>query len=90
MVKYAINTQTFINKKAVPSYNNNDGDIVGRIKTKLVKRITNELISRYPDKVKDNFEENKKAVNELTDIQSKKIKNTIAGYVSKKIKAQKQ
>jgi len=63
---------------------------VGRIKTKLVKRITNDLISKYPDKVKDNFEENKKAVNELTDIQSKKIKNTIAGYVSKKIKAQKQ
>jgi len=65
---------TFIKPKTVPSLTINNGDIVGRIKTKLVKRITDDLLSKYPDKVKDNFEDNKKVVNELTDIQSKKIK----------------
>ena len=63
---------------------------MGRIKTKLVKRITKEIIARHGDKLKNTFEDNKKVISEISDIQSKKIKNTIAGYVTKCIKAQKQ
>ena len=73
-----------------PNYNFNYGDIVGRIKTKLVKRITKELIKKHGDELKTDFKENKEIINKLIDVQSKKIKNTIAGYVTKNIKAQKQ
>ena len=63
---------------------------MGRIKTKLVKRVTADLIKDHGDKLKNNFEENKKKISELVDIRSKKVRNTIAGYVTKTIKAQKQ
>ena len=66
------------------------GEIVGRIKTKLVKRITAELIKQHGDKLKNNFKDNKKIISELAEISSKKVKNTIAGYVTKSMKAQKQ
>jgi len=56
---------------------------VGRIKTKPVKRITKELFARHSDTFKKDFTENKKLVSQYADIKSKKIRNTIAGYVTK-------
>lgn len=56
---------------------------MGRIKTKLVKRATLELFRDYKDRFKDSFEENKKIVSELVNIPSKKIRNTIAGYITR-------
>ncbi len=63
---------------------------MGRIKTKLVKRVTKELIKNYGDKLTEDFEKNKKIISDFAEIRSKKIRNTIAGYVTKNIKAQKQ
>ncbi|MDP7323506.1 MAG: 30S ribosomal protein S17e [Candidatus Woesearchaeota archaeon] len=60
---------------------------MGRIKTQLLKRITNKIIRDHKDKVKDNFEDNKKVVTELADIPSKKHRNIIAGYVTRKNRA---
>ena len=60
---------------------------MGRIKTQLVKRITNELLKNHKEVFKTDFEENKKLVTELADIPSKKHRNTIAGYVTRKVKA---
>ena len=60
---------------------------MGRIKTQLVKRITNELLKHHKEVFKTDFEENKKLVTELADIPSKKHRNTIAGYVTRKVKA---
>ena len=59
---------------------------MGRIKTKLTKRITNELLDRYRKDFKPDFESNKPLVSARADIASKKIRNIIAGYVSRKIK----
>ena len=59
---------------------------MGRIKTKLTKRITNELLDRYRKDFKPDFESNKPLVSARTDIMSKKIRNIVAGYVSRKIK----
>ena len=56
---------------------------MGRIKTKKIKRITNELIDRYRDEFKDNFEENKEILMRLADINSKKLRNVIAGYATR-------
>jgi len=61
---------------------------MGRIKTQLLKRITNQLIRDHDSELKKDFEENKKVISELADIPSKKHKNSIAGYVTRKKKAQ--
>ncbi|MFH1642749.1 MAG: 30S ribosomal protein S17e [Nanoarchaeota archaeon] len=66
------------------------GDNLGRIKTKLIKRVTKDLIKEHGEKLKDNFEENKKIIDGLAEISSKKVRNAIAGYVTKSIKAQKE
>ncbi len=56
---------------------------MGRIKTTLIKRTANSLIKKYPDKFTENFDENKKSVEELAEIQSKKLRNIIAGYITR-------
>lgn len=60
---------------------------MGRIKTKLVKRVTFELIERHGDKLKKTFEENKKIIGELAELPSKKIRNIVAGYVTRVMKS---
>lgn len=59
---------------------------MGRIKTKLVKRITNELIKQYPGEFRKDFKENKKVVERYTDVPSAKMRNVIAGYVTRQMK----
>jgi len=59
---------------------------MGRIKTALTKRIALKLVREHRNQLKDNFEDNKKIVNELADISSRKIRNIIAGYVTRIIK----
>jgi small subunit ribosomal protein S17e len=63
--------------------------LMGRIKTMLIKRTVNKLIARYPDRFKDDFEENKKLVAEVAEIHSKKLRNVIAGYLARLVKMQK-
>ena len=53
-----------------------------------VKRIARELIGRYPDKFTADFENNKKIVQSLTTISSVKLRNRIAGYVTRLLSAQ--
>ncbi len=59
---------------------------MGRIKTALTKRVTLELLDKYKKDFKPDFESNKAIVSSHADIQSKKIRNIIAGYVSRKVK----
>ncbi|MBS3098434.1 30S ribosomal protein S17e [Candidatus Woesearchaeota archaeon] len=59
---------------------------MGRIKTQLVKRVTLELIRQHKDKFKDAFDENKKIVSGLTNVSSKKLRNNIAGYITRLVK----
>lgn len=63
---------------------------MGRIKTKLVKRISSELYSENPEKFKDSFDENKKVADTLADIPSKKLRNVIAGYITRLVKQNKE
>ena len=62
------------------------GVTVGRIKTKLVKRVTMKIIDEHSDKLKDNFEDNKKVLSDLADFPSKKIRNIVAGYATRIMK----
>ncbi len=63
---------------------------MGRIKTTLIKRVATEIVEKHRDKLKDNYEENKKIVEGLADIPSKKLRNTIVGYVTRQIKNNKE
>lgn len=56
---------------------------MGRIKTKLIKRITHKLIDKYPEKFTASFDENKKILANLIIGESKKIRNAIAGYITR-------
>ena len=48
-----------------------------------VRRISTELLTRYPDKFASDFEQNKKLINEpLATVRSKVLRNTIAGYIT--------
>ena len=56
---------------------------MGRIKTTLVKRTANTLVKKHPENFSENFHENKKTVEEFAEIPSKKLRNTIAGYITR-------
>ena len=50
-----------------------------------------ELVKKYPDQfTSDNFEHNKQKVMELVDINSKMIRNKIAGYITRFLASQKE
>lgn len=62
---------------------------MGRIKTTLIKRTANTLIKKHPERFTENFDENKKAVDEVAEVQSKKLRNVIAGYITRLTRKQK-
>jgi small subunit ribosomal protein S17e len=59
---------------------------MGRIKTKLIKRISLKLVKEHRDKFKEDFKTNKEIVSGLADIESKKMRNVISGYVTRLVK----
>ena len=54
------------------------------IKPDYVKKTGAILIERYPEAFNDDFEHNKRSVRALTNIESKGVRNRIAGYVTRK------
>lgn len=56
---------------------------MGRIKTTLIKRLTNELVKSHGDQLSNDFQKNKEAVDNLLDGTSKKMRNVIAGYATR-------
>ena len=47
-----------------------------------VKRMSNELLERYPDKFTIDFNKNKEAIHNYAQIRSKELRNKIAGYIT--------
>jgi small subunit ribosomal protein S17e len=55
------------------------------IKPDYVKKTGKILMERYPDAFStEDFEHNKEAVTQLTNIESKEVRNRIAGYITHK------
>lgn len=54
------------------------------IKPAYIKKIGNRLLERYPDAFSADFEHNKDVVVEVTNVESKGVRNRIAGYVTHK------
>jgi small subunit ribosomal protein S17e len=56
---------------------------LGNVRTDQIKRTAKELIRRFPNEFSDNFENNKQVVNKLTQGTTTKIRNQIAGYITR-------
>ena len=56
---------------------------MGRIKTNLTKRAAISVYKSNNDLFKSNFEENKNIVSSLLEFRSKKLRNIVAGYVTR-------
>jgi small subunit ribosomal protein S17e len=54
------------------------------INPKYIKQLGNALLERYPEAFTEEFEHNKASVRELTNVESKNVRNRIAGYVTHK------
>lgn len=53
-----------------------------------VKRLSTELLNRYPDKFNVDFQQNKKTIDEIAKVRSKELRNQIAGYIASYINKQ--
>ncbi len=47
-----------------------------------VKRMSNELLERYPEKFTIDFNENKETIKSHAQVRSKELRNKIAGYIT--------
>lgn len=56
---------------------------MGNVRPEKVKKIARELIRRYSDKFTTNFEENKRALSSIANIPSIRLRNSIAGYITR-------
>ena len=56
---------------------------MGNVKTEQIKRTAKELMKRFSDRFNSNFENNKQLVNSLVKGGTPKVKNQIAGYITR-------
>jgi small subunit ribosomal protein S17e len=56
---------------------------LGSVRTEQIKRTAKELIRRFPDRFSNNFEDNKHMVTALTKGATTKVRNQIAGYITR-------
>ncbi len=54
---------------------------LGSVRPRYIKNAAKNLLALYPDTFTDDFESNKRLVEQLTDTKSKKVRNRIAGYI---------
>ncbi len=56
---------------------------MGKVRPEKVKKIARELVKRYPDRFSTDFEGNKKFLGSVATIYSPKLRNRIAGYITR-------
>ncbi len=54
------------------------------IKPAYVKKTATLLLEKYDDAFNSDFDRNKDIVTELTNIESKEVRNRVAGYITRK------
>ena len=55
---------------------------MGKVRTRLVKRLAEELVQTYPDKFTSDYEHNKRMVELLVEGITKRLRNRVAGYIT--------
>ncbi|MGC8970398.1 MAG: 30S ribosomal protein S17e [Conexivisphaera sp.] len=48
-----------------------------------LRKIAEEMLRRYPDRFTADFEHNKRVLEEVADIESKYLRNALAGYITR-------
>ena len=56
---------------------------MGKVKTEQIKRVGQELMERFPDRFTTKFDENKRLVEALTEGTTTRVRNQIAGYITR-------
>ncbi len=56
---------------------------MGKVRQEHVKQKARELLKLYPDKFTTDFQNNKKMVEESVHIYSTRLRNRIAGYITR-------
>ena len=56
---------------------------MGKVRTDQVKKAARDILTRYSDRFTTSFEENKKAMGPLVHVYSPRMKNKIAGYITR-------
>ena len=63
---------------------------MGRIKSIAIKNLAREMLEEHGSRFTTDFEKNKKIVDEVRKIESKYIRNVVAGYITKEIERAKK
>ena len=58
---------------------------MGKVKTKEIKSLAKELIKRYPNKFSTLFDDNKRMVDVLTEGTTTRVRNQVAGYITRTV-----
>ena len=58
---------------------------LGKVKTEQVKHLAKELMMKFPDKFTTNFDENKLLVSKLTIGATTRVRNQVAGYITRTV-----
>ena len=56
---------------------------MGKVKTEQIKRLAKDLITRFPDQFSTSFDENKQMVSALTIDATTRVRNQVAGYITR-------
>ncbi|NHJ21464.1 MAG: 30S ribosomal protein S17e [Candidatus Lokiarchaeota archaeon] len=59
---------------------------MGKVRTLLIKKVSKELINKYPDVFSTDFDENKKLLDKYLEADSKHLRNRISGYIVNLVK----
>eukprot|EP01083_Nonionella_stella_P087374 243073_1 len=59
---------------------------MGKIRTKTVKKAAKQIVEKYYDRLCLDFQVNKRVCDDVAEIPSKRMRNQIAGYVTRLMK----
>ena len=63
---------------------------MGSVRSLYIKRAAREFIEKYHDRFSTDFRHNSEALNQILKIESKPMRNRIAGYISTLMKQEKE
>lgn len=55
---------------------------MGHVRTKTIKRASKQLIEKYYPRLTEDFQTNKRIIDSVTHVPSKRLRNKIAGFTS--------
>lgn len=68
--------------QAQMAHGNFGGHMQGRVRTKTVKKASRVIIEKYYNRLTLDFDTNKRVCEEVAVIQSKRLRNKIAGFTT--------